>query len=390
MFAFPYRAVLVLSLISIAVRTNGFAQQKQDASRTAIAQAEEYFSNGNFTSAVYLLDEAIKKNPNNIAALTLLGRAYLAVKQFQEAERFFQRAFAIDEKNADANLGLGIILLLDAKPERAKWHALVALNDESTRVDALNVLSQIAANEEKLDEARQYCEQILAIDSTHFDALSNLGVFHQKTGNGAKALSYFQKALAFHPDNPSAYHNLGALYSNMGRLHDAIIALNKAARLDSLEAKSVRTLGLLYLQSSLFREAVATFQRAIEREFLDVESRVGKALAFWSLQEYDNALEEINAITAMGLRFKRMELFLANLYFQKKDYDQAIAFAKEDKKQNPAQAEGHYLLGVLYRRKAQQEKADFEFEEVAAITKQNPQAPLTFNVNSYFSSEEKP
>lgn len=390
MFTFRRCAVLFLSLLSIAVRTNGFAQQKQDDSRTAIMQAEEYFSNGSFTSAVYLLDGVLKKNPRHINALTLLGRAYLAVKQVQEAERFFKRALEIDEKNTDANLGMSLILLFDNKLESAKQYARMALSDASTRVDALNVLSQIAANEEKLDEARQYCEQVLAIDSTHFDALTNLGVFYQKTGNESKALSYFQKAVAFHPDNPSAYHNLGLLYSSVGRLHNAIIALNTAAKLDSLNAKSVRTLGLLYLQSGLFREAVATFQRAIERDFLDVESRVGKALSFWSLQEYDNALEEINAITTMDLRFKRMELFLANLYFQKKDYDQAIAFAKADKQLNPTQAEGHYLLGVLYRLKAQQDKANFEFEEVAAITKQNPQAALTFNVNSYFSPEEKP
>lgn len=387
MFTLRSRTVLFFSLLSIVVRANGFAQAKGDDNRTAIAQAEEYFSNGSFTSAVYLLDGILKNDPRNVSALTLLGRAYLAVKQLQEAERFFQRALAIEAKNADANLGMSLILLFDNKLENAKQHALVAVNDKSTRVDALNLLSQIAANQEKLDEARQYCEQILAIDSTHFDALSNLGVFYQKTGNEAKALAFFQKAAAFHPDNPSACHNLGVLYSNMGRLHDAIIALNTAARLDSLEARSVRTLGLLYLRSGLFREALTTFRRALERDFLDIESRVGAALTFWSLQEYDNALKEIDEIRSMGLRFKRMELFLANLYFQKKDYDQAIAFAEKDKKQNPAQAEGHYLLGILYRLKAQQDKADFEFEEVAAITKQNPKAALTFDVNSFFREE---
>ncbi len=136
--------------------------------------------------------------------------------------------------------------------------------------------------------------------------------------------------------------------------------------------------------------SVKLFQRALEREVLDVESRVGKALAYWSLQEYDSALEEINTITAMGMRFRRMELFLANLYFQKKDYEQAIALAKEDEKQNSSQAEGHYLLGILYRLKNEQEKAKIEFEEVAAITKQNPQAALTFEINSLLTLEEKP
>ncbi len=390
MFTLRSRVVLFLSFLALVVRANGFAQPKGDDNRTAIARAEGYFENGNFTSAVYLLDAILKNDPRNVSALALLGRAYLAVKQLQEAERFFKRALEIENDNADANLGLGLILFIDAKPDSAKQHALAALNDESTRVDALNLLGQIAANQNKLDEARQYFERILALDSTHYDALTNLGVLYQKTGNELKALSFLQKAVALHPDNPSAYHNLGALYSNVGRLHDAIIALNKAAMLDSLEARSVRTLGLLYLQSGLFREALTTFRRALERDFLDLESRVGTALTFWSLQEYDNALKEIDEIRSMGLRFKRMELFLANLYFQKKDYEQAIAFAKEDKKQNPAQAEGHYLLGVLYRLKSQRDKADFEFEEVAAITKQNPQATLTFNVNSYFSSDEKP
>ena len=248
------------------------------------------------------------------------------------------------------------------------------------------------ADENYLGNIRKLYEKVLEDDSTNYDVLTNLGVIYQSAEGGGdlqKSLSYFEKAAKFHPKKARAFHNLGILYSLMGQIDDDAINLDKAAELDSTSPNSVRQLGIIYLQNEMFNEAIEVFKRSLSRDKFDTESHLGKALAYWSLKEYDKVLAEINEMQALGLRFNRMELLLGDVYFKKNDYDKAMQYAKLDETENSSQAEGHYLLGVLYKMNGEKNKAEFEFEEAFTIAKQNQNSSLTFSINLFFETTIK-
>ncbi len=248
------------------------------------------------------------------------------------------------------------------------------------------------ADENYLGNIRKLYEKVLEDDSTNYDVLTNLGVIYQSAEGGGdlqKSLSYFEKAAKFHPKKARAFHNLGILYSLMGQIDDAAINLDKAAELDSTSPNSVRQLGIIYLRNEMFNEAIEVFKRSLSRDKFDTESHLGKALAYWSLKEYDKVLAEINEMQALGLRFNRMELLLGDVYFKKNDYDKAMQYAKLDETENSSQAEGHYLLGVLYKMNGEKNKAEFEFEEAFTIAKQNQNSSLTFSINLFFETTIK-
>lgn len=251
------------------------------------------------------------------------------------------------------------------------------------------ILDQNTEGENYLDGARIFYEKVLENDSTNYDALTNLGVIYQQTDDEEKSLHYFEKAVKLHPRKSRAYHNLGILYSLMNRLDDAVINLNQAAELDISNPNSVRQLGITYLQNDLFSEAIESFDRALNRNKFDTESWLGKALAYWSLKDYDKVLAGINEMQSFGLRFNRMELLLADVYFKKNNYYKAMKYAKLDKSENSSRAEGHYLLGVLYKMNGEKDKAEFEFEEAFTIAKQNPNPSLTLSINIFFESNIK-
>ena len=248
---------------------------------------------------------------------------------------------------------------------------------------------QNSVGENYLDGVQKFCEKVLEDDSTNYDALTNLGVIYQQTADIEMSLGYFEKAVKFHPQKARAFHNLGILYSLMNRLDDAVFNLNKAAELDATNPNSVKQLGIIYLQNDMFSEAIESFGRALSRDNLDTESYLGKALAYWSLKDYDKVLSEINEMQSLGLRFNRMELLLADVYFKKKEYNKATKFAKMDEAENSSEAEGHYLLGVLYKMKDEKDKAEFEFEEAFTIAKQNQNFSLTLSINIFFKSNIK-
>lgn len=242
--------------------------------------------------------------------------------------------------------------------------------------------------ENYLVDIRNLYEEVLESDSTNYDALTNLGVIYQQTGDLEKSLNYFEKAVKFHPQKARAFHNLGILYSLMKLLDDAVINLNKAAELDTTNPNSVRQLGIIYLQNEKYKEAIGSFKLALKRDKKDTESYLGKALAYWLLKDYDKVLLTINKMQSLGLRFNRMELLLADVYFKKKEYEKATEYAKMDEAENSSQAEGHYLLGVLYKMDGENEKAEFELNEAFEIKKKDKNVSLEFDAKIFLKQKE--
>ncbi|MBI5476153.1 tetratricopeptide repeat protein [Stygiobacter electus] len=253
-------------------------------------------------------------------------------------------------------------------------------------IEQSNLLNQTVDGENSLENIRKYYEKILETDSTNYDAFTNLGVIWQQKGDMEKSLGYFEKAVKFHPKRARAYHNLGILNSIIGNLDEAVVNLNKAAELDSNSPNSIRQLGIIYLQNEKLNEAIGSFNCALMRDNKDTESYLGKSLAYWLLKDYDKVLAVVGEMRSLGLRFNRMELLLADVYFKKKDYENAMKYAKLDETENSSKAEGHYLLGVLYEINGEKNKAELEFEEATSITQQNPQASLELSINIFFNA----
>ena len=66
-----------------------------------------------------------------------------------------------------------------------------------------------------------------------------------------------------------------------------------------------------------------------------------------------------------------------------------MKYAILDETENSSQAEGHYLLGILYKMNGEKDEAEFEFEEAFTIARQNPNSSLTFSINIFFESNIK-
>ncbi|HCY75087.1 MAG TPA: hypothetical protein DHV28_04145 [Ignavibacteriales bacterium] len=241
--------------------------------------------------------------------------------------------------------------------------------------------------ESYLDDVQIFYASVLENDSTNYDALTNLGVIYQQKGDLKISLDYFEKAVKFHPQKARAYHNLGILNNIIGNLDGAVVNLNKAAELDLNNPNSIRQLGIIYLQNEKYEKAIESFNDALGRDNLDTESYLGKSIAYWSLKSYDKVLNVIREMQQLDLRFNRMELLIADVYFKKKEYEKAMEYAKIDEVENSSQPEGHYLLGVLYEISGEKDKAEFEFKEATVITQQNPQANLELSINIFLNTQ---
>ena len=102
------------------------------------------------------LDELEDLSKENVKAIITRGRGFLDRDQTDEAEREFQRALAIEPKNAQARAGLTAVA---AKRSGRVLERGKAAFDDGKYMDALEIFAAIVAKEERQQEARQYLDQ---------------------------------------------------------------------------------------------------------------------------------------------------------------------------------------------------------------------------------------
>jgi tetratricopeptide (TPR) repeat protein len=132
----------------------------------------------NALSAGYV--ELLKKNPDDLAALTELGIVYGENGLYAEALQQFQKMLAIDKENAVALNNIGNISFLQERLEDAKQayesSLKVAPDDPGTMVNLSRVLLRMNSKE----EAKKLFRQAAAIDPRvirqNNDLASDLGV----------------------------------------------------------------------------------------------------------------------------------------------------------------------------------------------------------------------
>ncbi|PTX44589.1 pentatricopeptide repeat protein [Christiangramia gaetbulicola] len=146
-------------------------------------------------NAIHLSSTGLESRPNNASLLSILGQAYLATLQFEEAAKPFERLL---------ELGEGSEFILER-------------------------LASAYRRSGQTDKAIQIYNKMLEIDNMNGMVHTNLGVLHLKKDNTKKAQEHFMMAL-FIKNRPSdtEFLNLGLVYKRKEDFRSAYISFQKA------------------------------------------------------------------------------------------------------------------------------------------------------------------
>ena len=158
---------IVLIIIALQVLVVTSCQQKespksQEQAPVGVIQSGE---------EIRLLQEAVKRDPENGDAWIRLGNILMDSSRFDEAIEAYQKALAIDPKNVDVRVDLGSCYRKAGKPDKA------------------------------VEEYRA----ALKLDPNHLNGHKNLAiVLAYDLHDRAQAVKEFEKALALAPNAPDA------------------------------------------------------------------------------------------------------------------------------------------------------------------------------------------
>jgi serine/threonine-protein kinase len=230
--------------------------------------------------------------------------AYWRRGYIDQAREEFQRAIAIDPKDAAAHAGLAMAYWrqYDRDDDRA-WLELalkngrhaVALNPELTsarvalgvaelsggdtaaarkRLEATLVtdpgnatahrwLGEAAARTQDDKTAEAELRKAVALRANDVELHSALGSFLYRNGRYDDAAAEFRRAASLAPDYASAYRNLGAALHMRGDYAGAAGALQQSLEIEP-DATVYSNLGTLYFFQGLYPQSVTAFEKALQ------------------------------------------------------------------------------------------------------------------------------
>jgi len=140
-------------------------------SRNAAERAEGAWGIGDFQSANSQFKQAVEREPANARTRVRWGRLFLERFNIDDAVKLFQEALEIDEKNAEAMLGMAMVSAQSFSSKSLEL-AYKAVEQDPKLVEARELLANLALEDSDEERAIAEADKALAISPNAFDAIA--------------------------------------------------------------------------------------------------------------------------------------------------------------------------------------------------------------------------
>ncbi len=267
--------------------------------------ADLYFKIGRIREAVTTAQEQVAKNPDDVAAHTLLGKVYLrSLGDMQTAQSGQMLQLAITEYEKLAQL----------KPNDIENHLLLGqlygFNHDSAKAEAQFKLAQkIDSNSEEvvLNMARLYTEQgdyQRAADTLEAVPITDrtprieyaLASSYDQLRKTREAVAAYRRALDLEPDNTDTERGLANALLADNQLDEALKLFTEITAAEPQDAQSQIHIAEIQRRQGHYDAALATIQKAKPLAQDSVELTYNEALVDDSLGRYDDATAILNKL----------------------------------------------------------------------------------------------
>jgi len=230
----------------------------------AIQSAIKHHRAGNLQQAEDLYKKILKKQPENVDVLHMLGVVYSDLGNYELAIKHIKKALHYNPTNYHAYYNLGNAFRDNRQPEEAieSYQKTIQLNPYF--VDAYYNLGILLQDSGFLEEAILQYRKALKLNPNFYNSYYNLGNVLRGKGLLDEAMVCYQKVIQLNPEFAGAHCNLGNVLHEKGKLDEAITHYQKALQLNQNLAEVYNNLGNVLHDSGHFEKALTCYQKAIQ------------------------------------------------------------------------------------------------------------------------------
>ena len=345
-FALGCFIVIVFTLLRDA--KNIFLDWRNRQRQKVEARVQETFSkglyaylSGKYDQAISFFRDIMKVEPNHFYTLLRIGDAYQQERNYSEAIKFHKRAKKVDEKSLEAQFALANDYVLSAS----------------------------------YDEAIAVMQEVIKKDSSNIEALVRLRDVYIKTGKWDGAHELQGRVVKRRRDNIEDMRLLmGLRYEfakvlfNRGEREKSRKLLKGIIRADKDFIPAYVRLGDLLVEDGYGAEASDLWEKGYYMNYSEI--------LLHKLEDFHLQLGEPGKIIwiykkaiSINPQNPALKFYLGKLYYRLEMLDEAFDILAELKSVESTIPDLYKLLGIIYERKEEPEKALSEFKRALGLRK---------------------
>ncbi len=340
-----------------------------------------------YTDAASHAEALLILEPNDSSVWRYLGRAQVGKREFDGAQKSFEKAIECDPHALLGYQQLAEFHWLDRQQladARAIYdRMIIALpNSSEAYFSRAKFLARSARPTEPFpasadDPVLADLDKALKLDPTNAEASLLLGERWQRHRNVLEARTAFRNALAHHPDDERLVRSLAWLEANRGNLPGAIRVLEDAVAQSADGIDLLVTLADLLLQSGDTSRTLEVIQRIEKHRGENVSLRAEYLRGRHAMknEQWNQALAAFQHVRSESVDLPALEtqanLMIATCHSRLGETDKAIESLQLVTLKEPANVNARSSLAELYLNAGQFAKAVREYDVAA----QQPAAP---------------
>ncbi|HEU0005753.1 MAG TPA: tetratricopeptide repeat protein [Terriglobia bacterium] len=381
-----------------AVETAKRLLDKAPSSEAGLANlAQIYSEQGNTQEAINVFKKALEVNPNSPRIIEQMAIAYEQIKDYPNAIQAYRKAMALDEDSLELRKGLAQALLDNKQDEEAEKEFLKILEADPDEGVAYFRLAQIYKNRRDFDKALTHYNKASSILVGSLEISFNIALLYEELGKYEKAEERFQQLLKLTEKPAGNYsasekQNRGAFLTHAGyvsqqleKYPQAIAYFTELKTMNAENAARAESYIIdTYRSAKQLDKALAASENAVKAHPDDKDLKVLHA---------DLLSESGKGVQAI----ERLQKMLEGSEDDAKIYSAMIQVYQRDKKFKDAEKtlltgekffknkEGyHFMLGSMYERQKEYDKAEKTFKKVIEL---NPKHAAALNYLGYMLAD---
>jgi tetratricopeptide (TPR) repeat protein len=361
------------------------------------ALGQSYFMSGKADKAIEVFTQLLAVD-HSARSYAYLGLSYRNLGRFDEAKQAFQAGLKLDPHNVSCLFNLGYIAQRQGEAAVAESMFQQALKANPDYADALLELANLRITEKKYAEAKELLLRYVKVSHSPATGYYKLAMVERnlhETEAADRDLSVFQTLSKNASTGPYPYEHLFDYLDSRSKLAPAareqmdITELSEQIKKHPGQPEDLYLLAEAYLKAGRLEEAKATIAELDKVSQGDFRTLTGTAVLLARYHLYDDAIQHFNAALQANPNSDEVKFDLANAYFRKRLYQQALdtagTISAEGQKDNAYLA----LLGDIYAHLGDTARAEEIFRSVISRNPDSDQAYLSLALLQFRTSDIK-